>query len=112
MGVGAHYKLLDRLKLAAGFSYDSSPVKAKNRLPDIPAGENYRFSGGLSFAAAKNIDLGLTYTFLWLGNMEIDELALPPSQTVLLDGKYDPGHVHFVGIHVRFSFGFSGAPSS
>jgi long-chain fatty acid transport protein len=105
LGVGAHYQVQERLMLAAGFSYDSSPVTASKRLPDIPVGENYRFSGGLSFDAASNIELGLTYTFLWFGNMEIDQLALPPSQTLILDGKYDPGHVHFVGIHVSFSFG-------
>ena len=57
LGVGAQFQAVERLMLAAGFSYDSSPVKASNRLPDIPVGENYRFSAGLQFQAASNIQL-------------------------------------------------------
>lgn len=112
VAAGVHYRPREWVRVGAGFSYDSSPVKASRRLPDIPVGEGYRFSTGLGFRVASNIHLGLTYTFLWFGGMEIDQLALPPIETVILDGKYDPGHMHFVGIHVTFSFHVGASPSS
>ena len=39
LGVGAEWQATEKLILQAGFSYDSSPVKDANRLPDIPVGD-------------------------------------------------------------------------
>jgi long-chain fatty acid transport protein len=106
VGVGVHYQLRETATLMVGFSYDSDPVEDSKRLPDIPVSEGYRFSAGARIPVARNIDLGLTYTFLWMGSdMEIDNLPLPPSNTVVLDGKYDPAHIHFLGIQLSIEFG-------
>ena len=41
--------------LRGGFSYDSSPVDAEDRLPDVPAAEAFRFAVGLQKHFAENI---------------------------------------------------------
>src|SRR5262245_46611095 len=65
---GVRGRLSDGLLAQAGVSYDSSPVPATNRLPDIPVAETYRMSLGLSWDARRDDDLtvtlGLTYTLL------------------------------------------------
>jgi long-chain fatty acid transport protein len=106
VGVGVHYKLRESATLMAGFSYDSDPLEDSRRLPDIPVSEGYRFSAGARIPVASNIDLGVTYTFLWMGSdMEIDEVALPPDGGVVLDGRYDPAWIQFVGLHLAIRFG-------
>src|SRR5262249_17801643 len=69
---GVRVRLTDSLLAQAGVSYDSSPVPASNRLPDIPAGETYRGSVGMSWDVVNTkettISLGLTYTLLWIAN--------------------------------------------
>ena len=80
-------------------------MEDSKRLPDIPVSENYRFSVGARVPVASNINLGLTYTLMWMGNdMEIDNVLLPDGATVL-DGKYDPARIHFLGIHMQIRFG-------
>ena len=104
--IGLQFMATENLLLTTGFSYDSSPVESSKRLPDIPASEAYRFSAGAKLPVAVNIDLGLTYTFMWMGNdVKIDEVALPPTGTTVLDGRYDPAWIHFVGIQIDLRFG-------
>ena len=106
LAIGVHFMATEKLLLTSGFSYDSSPVTSSLRLPDIPVSEAYRFSAGMKLPVAVNIDLGLTYTFMWMGNnVNIDQVALPPTGTTILDGRYDPAWIHFVGIQIDLRFG-------
>jgi long-chain fatty acid transport protein len=100
-------------RLNGGFSYDSSPVDADDRLPDLPASEQFRFSLGGDLFAAENIRLGLGYTLFWAANNEIDGAQFPgdvnargePVNFVTLSGDYDPSFVHFVGFNIAVNFG-------
>ena len=101
---GAHYRVIEKLNLQTGISYDSSPVRAKHRLPDIPVGEQYRFSGGLQFFAAENITLGTGYTFMWSPNMEVDNVPIGPGGSPVLDGDFDTAMIHFFNFTLAVSF--------
>ncbi len=102
IAVGGQYRL-EEFILRGGFSYDSSPVNAQDRLPDLPVSEQFRFSAGTNYEAAENITLGLSYTLLWAANNKIDNVRLPGG--VVLDGQYDPSFLHFVGFNVGIHFG-------
>jgi hypothetical protein len=52
-----------------------------------------------------NARFGLSYT-CFSTDLEIDQVALPPSNSVILDGEYDQSHIHFVGMTVAVPFGF------
>jgi long-subunit fatty acid transport protein len=79
--------------LRTGFSYDSSPIDDDDRLPDIPVGEQYRFSigGQRDFGSGKVFSLA--YTFLYTP-MDVDNVQLPGAN-IVLDGEYDPSWIHF-----------------
>jgi long-chain fatty acid transport protein len=102
LAVGAEWKATEEFTLQGGFSYDSSPVKDSKRLPDIPVGEAYRFSIGQRFAPVEHVELFASYTGLWSGDPEVDNVVFPDG--TVLNGKYQPSWIHFItmGVHVYF----------
>ncbi|MGH0032949.1 MAG: OmpP1/FadL family transporter [Myxococcota bacterium] len=102
VGAGFQYAASETLTLQGGFSYDSSPVQASRLLPDIPASEQYRFAAGLLLRPKPYVELSMGYQFLWFGDMEIDQVALPGG--VILDGEYDPAHAHQLGTSLTVKF--------
>lgn len=100
-------------RFSGGFSYDSSPVDADDRFPDLPASEQYRFSAGVEKFAGENIRLGLGYTFLWAANNEIDGVQFAgdsdaqgnPLNYVTLSGEYDPSFAHYIFFNVEVRLG-------
>ena len=73
-------------------------------LPDIPAGEQYRFAAGIQWRPKDYVELSAGYQFLWFGGLEFDDVALPPSGAVVLDGEYDPDWAHQAGVSLRVRF--------
>jgi len=102
--VGFQYLPTEKWTLQGGFGYDSSPVDADRLLPDIPTSEQFRFAAGLLFRPQSYLEIGISYTFLWFGDMQIDNVPLPPTNNVVLDGKYDPAMVNFVALSMRVRF--------
>jgi long-chain fatty acid transport protein len=95
----------ERWTLRTGFAYDSSPVKASRRTPDLPVGEQYRISAGVQRAVGESLTLGFSYTFLWLGNPGVRQVAIPPRLLgVVLDGEYEPSMVHTFGLTLQWRF--------
>ncbi|MHC4945073.1 MAG: OmpP1/FadL family transporter, partial [Planctomycetota bacterium] len=97
-GVGIEYDFTEKWLFRSGISYDTSPCDDDDMLPDIPVGEQYRISLGVEHDFG-NARFGLTYTF-FSTDVEIDQVALPPSNSVILDGEYDQSQIHFVGLTV------------
>ncbi len=104
VGIGAQYQVLARTILRGGFSYDSSPVKASKRLPDLPVGEQYRFSVGGQHNLSPTLTAGVSYTLIWSGPGDVDQVALPPARGVVLDGEYDPFFLHALGFTLTGRF--------
>ena len=98
IGVGAQYQVLPSLQLRGGFSYDSSPVSASDRLPDLPIGEQYRFAAGIRTELSEFLTSSLSYTYIWFGGGDVDQVALPSTGDVVLDGNYDPNGIHAIGL--------------
>jgi long-chain fatty acid transport protein len=102
--VGFQYVPTEKLTLQGGFGYDSSPVDANRLLPDIPTSEQFRFAAGLMFRPQSYIELALSYTFLWFGDMRMNNVQLPGPAGVVLDGSYDPDLVNLVALSMRVKF--------
>jgi long-subunit fatty acid transport protein len=79
-------------------------VKSSRLLPDIPAGEQYRFSAGVQFRPKEYLEISVGYQFLWFGDLEFDQVALPPSNQVVLDGRYDPAWAQQASLSLRVRF--------
>ena len=100
---GVRTRVSERLRVQAGVSYDSSPVPASNRLPDVPASETYRGSIGLAWDVRRDEDLtvtlGLTYTLLWAAHADVDRVVVATQPTVTtLSGTYRPDFANLIGV--------------
>ncbi len=102
--IGFQYVPTEKWTLQGGFGYDSSPVKQSNLQPVLPTSEQYRFSAGLMYRPQSYVEIALSYTFEWFGDMQIDHVALPPANNVVLNGKYDPAYANIVGASLRVKF--------
>jgi long-chain fatty acid transport protein len=107
---GFQYQIDDNWRFQSGFSYDSSPVRAANRTPDLPVSEAYRMSAGAQYNWDDDHTLGISYTYADFGDGEVDQVALPPRGAVVLDGEHSPFSAHFVGL--TFIWRFGAKPSS
>ncbi len=116
IGVGGEYRVLERLfgdadalRFEAGFSWDSSPVKSFNRLPDVPIGNVFRISTGLRYAALSWLDASFGYTFLSLEEARVNGVILPAAGggTTKIDGKYGPNHSSLLGLTFTGKFTLS-----
>ena len=86
-------------------SYDSSPVAASKRTPDLPVGQWWRWSIGAQRKLNERMELGFSYTFVWFGEGDVDNVPLPPNGAVVLDGRYQQNSAHFWGINFKWKFG-------
>jgi long-chain fatty acid transport protein len=100
--LGARYRVSDDWLLQAGYSYDSSPVSDANRTPELPFDEQHRVSVGVQHALAKDITLGLSYTFAYLGEAPIDHTLHSLSGN--LQGHYSSNEAHTVGLTLELGF--------
>ncbi|MFA0069849.1 OmpP1/FadL family transporter [Vibrio breoganii] len=96
-GFGGEYKLRNNWALKAGYSYETSPLDDKaNQSPDLPVGEQHRYSLGVSKTWDKNT-LDIYYEFADFGDMDIAQSGLVKD----LNGHFT-GKVHFVGLGYTF----------
>ena len=91
------------MRIQAGVAYDSSPVSARNRLPDVPVSETYRGSIGLGWDVLSDenltLTLGITYTLLWAANANVRRIPVSAtSPPVTLSGTYSPDYANLIGI--------------
>lgn len=108
IAAGLRRRFSDAVLGRVGLSFDSSPVPATNRLPDIPAGTTWRGSLGVDWRVwAPNdrtaVTVGLTYTLLWQGDTGVDRVLLPDTG-VTLDGSYRPDFASLVGLTLAARF--------
>ena len=71
------------------------------RLPDMPVGEQFRFSVGVQHDFGEGKVFGIAYTLMYQP-MDVDQVALPGG--IVLDGEYDPSMIHFVSFNLGLQF--------
>ena len=104
IGLGLQYQINEPWMLQAGMSYDSSPVAASKRTPDLPIGQWWRWSIGAQRKLNERMEIGVSYTFVWFGEGNVDNVPLPPDGSVVLDGRYQQNSAHFWGINFKWQF--------
>ena len=73
-------------------------------LPDIPINEQWRWSLGTGYDLNETATIGASYTLLWTGDMDVDNVSLPPSGSVVLDGDYNDAFLHIFGMRLNVRF--------
>jgi long-chain fatty acid transport protein len=101
VAIGAQYRLPDPWLLSFGVAYDSSAVEDEDRTADVPMGEAWRFSIGGQYKWTRDVDLGLAYTFIWAGDLDLDQER---PLTGRLAGSYEDTNLHYLAANLRWRF--------
>jgi long-chain fatty acid transport protein len=99
---GVQYRISEPWLWSFGVAYDSSIVEDKDRTPDLPLGEQWRFGTGVNYKWRNNIDLSLAYEFVWAGDLPMDVERGPLAGRV--SGDYDNALMHFVNLALNWRF--------
>ena len=102
VAVGAQYRVADPWLLTAGVAYDSSMVDDEDRTPDLPLGEMWRFGLGARYDWSKKLALGVGYTFLWSGDLDMDVNRGPLAGRV--SGTYENTSMNFINFYLNWKF--------
>lgn len=93
--LGAQYQASRQLRWSMGVGYDSSMVDDEDRTADNPADASWRLATGINYAVDEGLDLHMTYTLVWLGDMEINQTKSRSGDS--LSGSYDNSALHILG---------------
>lgn len=92
--LGAQYQATRALRWSIGVGYDSSMVDDQDRTADNPTDAAWRFGTGVNYQLREGLDLHMTYTLVWIGDMDIEQTKRS-GQT--LAGSYDNSALHMLG---------------
>ncbi len=99
--LGTHLHLLESWMFMAGAGYTSSAVSDGDRTPDLPTDEQVRASLGVEWDINDTWNVGANYTFIWLGNNNVD--AQLNALTGRVVGDYD-ARLHVFGLYGSLAF--------
>jgi len=102
VAAGAQYRVAQPWLLTAGVAYDSSMVDDKDRTPDLPLGEMWRFGLGARYDWSQKLALGVGYTFLWSGDLDMDVNRGFLAGKV--SGTYENSSMHFINLFLNWKF--------
>jgi len=102
VAAGAQYRVAQPWLLTAGVAYDSSMVDDKDRTPDLPLGEMWRFGLGARYDWSQKLALGVGYTFLWSGDLDVDVNRGFLAGKV--SGTYENSSMHFINLFLNWKF--------
>ena len=102
VALGAQYRATQSWLLSAGVSYDSSMMDDKDRTPDLPLGESWRFGLGARYDWSENLAFGAGYTLLWSGDLDMDVNRGPLAGGV--SGTYENTSMSFINFYLNWKF--------
>jgi long-chain fatty acid transport protein len=101
--LGAQYQYSEKWEFTGGFAYDTSAVSDSHRTVTLPLGEAYRFGLGTIWHWKKNVDLGLSYEFLWAGDMPVSQ-GTDTSYRGRVSGSFDNAWFSFATANFTWRF--------
>jgi long-chain fatty acid transport protein len=102
VAVGTQYRVADPWLWTAGVAYDSSMMDDKDRTPDLPLGESWRFGLGTRYDWSKKLALGVGYTFLWSGDLDMD--VNKGALAGRVSGTYENVSMNFINLYLNWKF--------
>lgn len=102
IALGARYRLNPLWSVSAGFAYDSSPVRNKDRSIVLPVDRQYRYAVGLQYAWRKDITFGAAYEYMDAGKAPVNQTGGPLKGNLKGDLKEDTFHI--LALNVNWTF--------
>jgi len=73
----------------------------KGRLP-LPMGETWRMALGSQYAITPNLTCGLSYEFMWNGDMSVNQNRGPLAGKV--SGEYNDANFSFIALNLSWKY--------
>jgi long-chain fatty acid transport protein len=105
--LGAQYKGWEKWTLSGGVAFDSSAVDDSNRTVTLPMGQAWRFGVGAQYQISEKVNLGAAYTFLWAGDMSVDQQSTLPvvaGGRGRVSGAYNDAWFNFITANLTWKF--------
>jgi long-chain fatty acid transport protein len=93
---GVHYRPTKLWLFQAGVAYDTSPVDAVDRTPDLPLDRQFRYALGMQYEWSESLSLGGQFVYADYGDAEI--------RNDLLKGEYDKNDIFFLAMNANWKF--------
>jgi long-chain fatty acid transport protein len=93
---GFQYKLDDNWDLTAGIAYDTSPVNARNRVPELPVDEQIRYNIGARNHLSDTLVVGGYFNYTDLGSSKITG--------DFWSGKYSSNEMYQFSVFANWTF--------
>ena len=100
--IGAQHQINPKLRWNVGLGYDSSAVDDKDRTVDNPMNEAWRLATGVSYALQDDVDMHMSYTLIYLGDMDVQQTKARSGGSV--SGEYKNAALHVLGGGVVWRF--------
>lgn len=100
--LGAQKQISRQWRWNVGVAYDSSAVDDRDRTVDNPMNESWRFATGVNYNVEEGLDLHLSYTLVWLGDMDVEQTKSRSGGT--LSGQYSNSALHVIGAGAVWRF--------
>lgn len=100
--IGAQHQINPKLRWNVGLGYDSSAVDDKDRTVDNPMNEAWRLATGVSYALQDDVDVHMSYTLIYLGDMDVQQTKARSGGSV--SGEYKNAALHVLGGGVVWRF--------
>lgn len=101
--LGAQFRASEKWLVSSGFAYDSSAVSDGKRTVTLPLGEAWRLGVGTQYQVSKTITLGAAYTFLWQGNLPVDQ-GTDASLRGRVSGAFDDVWISVLSLNLTWEF--------
>ena len=99
--LGVSYRIIPKLLLQGGFSYDESPVTNSNRTTRIPDSDRYNLGIGATYSVLPNVNLQAAYLHTFFSGGSISSAASSTSGIIV--GNYSASANSFsLGATVKF----------
>lgn len=101
--LGAQYRASDKWRFSGGVAYDSSAVEGDDRTVTLPMGKALRVGLGAQYQLSQAINLGAAYTFMWAGDMSVDQ-GTDTSLRGRVSGSYDSAWFTIASLSITWRF--------
>lgn len=101
--LGAQYRAATKWLISGGVAYDTSAVEDEDRTVMLPMGETWRFGLGAQYQVSQAINLGAAYTFMWAGDMSVDQ-GDDLSLRGRVSGSYDRAWFSIASVYLTWKF--------
>ena len=101
--IGAQYRPTEKWRLSGGVAFDSSAVTSENRTVTLPMGQAWRFGLGAQYQVSESVNIGAACTFLWAGNMAVDQ-GTAGSIRGRVSGSFEDAWFTFANLNLTWKF--------